>query len=168
MYGTLISSQTLASTATTVTFSSIPQTYTDLLIVASARSGYAGSGDTIVAQFNGDAVTTNYTYRRLIGNGTTSSSASGNFFFVGYCTGSTDTANTFGSAQLIIPNYSATGIKGGSADSVYENNAALAIQGIHANSWSGTAAITSVALTAPSATAFQIGSIFSIYGLTHF
>jgi hypothetical protein len=168
MYGTLIQTQTLASTASTVTFSAIPQTYTDLVIVASARTAYAGSGDTIVCQFNGDATSANYTYRRLIGNSTTASSATGNYFFVGYCAASTDTASTFGSAQLVIPNYSATGTKVGSAESVYENNAALAIQGIHANSWSGTAAITSVALSAPSATAFQIGSTFSIYGLTHF
>ena len=164
----LIQTQVLASTATTVTFGSIPQTYTDLVIVASARTGYAGNGDTIVCQFNGDTTSTNYTYIRLLGNGGTATTSSGSFFFAGYTTTANDTASTFGTARLYLPNYSASGVaKVGSADSANENNAQTALAATHANRWSGTAAINSILLQAPSATAFQIGSTFSLYGITH-
>jgi hypothetical protein len=156
-----------AGSPTYVDFTSIPQTGNDLILVHSARTGYAGSGDTLHLQFNGDTTAANYTYYRLIGNGTSASTASSNtYFFAGYASGSTDTANAFGNGAVYIPNYSATGIKTGSADSAYETNASLAISAIHADKWSGTAAITSIRVLAPSGAGLAQNTTLSLYSVT--
>ena len=70
---TLIQAQTLVSSAASVTFSSIPGTYTDLKIVASSRN--ASTFGTSYVRFNG--TTTGYTYRRLFVNLTVVSSDAG-------------------------------------------------------------------------------------------
>ena len=49
----LIERQTLGSATSTVTFSSIPGTYTDLIIISSALS--AGTSETIMMRFNSDS-----------------------------------------------------------------------------------------------------------------
>lgn len=69
---TPIATQTLGSAAASVTFSSIPQTYTDLIFVVTVPAGHnTGSG----IQLNSDtAYSTNYSRTVLTGNGTTASS----------------------------------------------------------------------------------------------
>jgi hypothetical protein len=66
----LIEAQTLGTTATSVTFSSIPGTYTDLKLVASVRTAWASdTNDQLLEfRFNGDTGS-NYTYRQLTGTG---------------------------------------------------------------------------------------------------
>lgn len=162
MYGTLISTQTLATTAASVTFSSIPATYTDLVLVYSGRSSTTNAYITIA--FNGDSSSS---MRELTGSGTAAASygpattANGGWISI-----STGTTNTFASVNCYIPNYTSTANKAYSVDSVTENNAAAATQRIMAGLWSGTTAVTSIALTA--GTSFTAGSMFSLYGLTHF
>lgn len=67
-----IATQTLGSAAASVTFSSIPQTYTDLIFVVTTPSGHnTGSG----LQLNSDtSYSTNYSRTVLTGNGTSASS----------------------------------------------------------------------------------------------
>jgi hypothetical protein len=65
-----IASQTLGSTASSVIFSSLPQNYTDLIIVSNAK----GSENTaMLFQFNGDT-TTNYSQTRMYGDGSSPAS----------------------------------------------------------------------------------------------
>lgn len=64
-----IATYTLASGATSITFSSIPSTYTDLRLVVVTQ----GSGGDIQLRLNGDTGT-NYSITGLTGNGTTASS----------------------------------------------------------------------------------------------
>jgi hypothetical protein len=72
-----ITKQTLGAEAATVTFSNIPQTFTDLLIVSSARSARTVNlADNLNLRFNGDAGG-NYSFRYLEGNGSAASSTSG-------------------------------------------------------------------------------------------
>ena len=67
---TLIASTTLNANTQTVTFSSIPQTYTDLVLISSVKStGNYSSTYTI----NNDSGT-NYSYTYMNGNGTTATS----------------------------------------------------------------------------------------------
>jgi hypothetical protein len=172
MYGTLISTQTLASTAASVTFSSIPGTYTDLYLVMSARTDIGGNPSAnIFLNFNGD-VATNYSYRILYGTGSAAASASGTsaalISLYQSQDGSGATASTFGNALVTIPNYAGSTAKTLSSDGVTENNATAANQTLIAGSWTGTAAITSIALTQVASANFVAGSIFSLYGLTHF
>ena len=68
-----IASQTLGSAAATVTFSSIPQGYTDLVLVANLIS--TSSARVKVRVGNGSIDTgSNYSYTILVGNGTSASS----------------------------------------------------------------------------------------------
>jgi hypothetical protein len=66
-----IQTQTLGSNQATVTFSSIPSTYTDLVLVMNYGSN---SSDTVVTlQFNGDTAS-NYSWTSLIGTGSSAAS----------------------------------------------------------------------------------------------
>lgn len=69
---TPISSQTLTSASASVSFTSIPSTYTDLIVVINAAVA-SGSGDVLMT-FNGDT-SNNYTYLTMTGNGSTAVSA---------------------------------------------------------------------------------------------
>jgi hypothetical protein len=64
----LIASYTFPSAATTYTFSSIPATFTDLVLVA--NYGTTAAGNSIFLRFNGDAGS-NYSGTFLLGSGTT-------------------------------------------------------------------------------------------------
>ena len=66
-----IATNTLSSATSSVTFSSIPGTYTDLIIVGSVKLN--GSGDYLGLQFNSDTGS-NYSRTRLSGNGSAASS----------------------------------------------------------------------------------------------
>ena len=60
-----IATQTLGSAASSITFSSIPNTYTDLRLVL---TGLAAAADTPSIQFNGDTAT-NYSGTDVVGYG---------------------------------------------------------------------------------------------------
>jgi len=169
MYGTLISTQTLTGTATTVTFSDIPGTYTDLVLTVSGRTDAAAIFD-IWFSFNLDSGA-NYSQMSLIGNSASASSASltGQSTISAYYSlpGTTATANTFGSVIVTIPNYTAARAKTVSIESVSENNGTTAYQSLVAGLWNNTAAVTSISVQAYTGN-FIAGTTMSLYGLTHF
>ena len=155
-----------AGGAASVTFNNIPQTFTDLAIKVSARSGRATVEDGLVVRFNG--TTTGYSYRILAGNGSTASSV-GTIYEQGWTVripAANSTSNTFGSADIYIPNYTSATNKSFSADGVTENNATEAWQTLSALLWSNTNAIASVAFSAANST-LQQGSTFTLYGVTN-
>lgn len=67
-----IATNTLASAATSITFSSIPATYTDLRLSITPKAS-AGAIVLVRLQFNSDTAN-NYSYTSLMGNGTAASS----------------------------------------------------------------------------------------------
>ena len=145
----LIASSTVGSGgASAIDFTSIPGTYTDLLLKVSARNNVTTSSGYMRVEFNG--VTTNFSSRVLYGTG----SATGSFtptspygFVFFYNNTDQATASTFGNAELYIPNYTGSTNKSISVDSVTENNATTASSSLTAGLWSNTAAITSIKLT---------------------
>jgi hypothetical protein len=159
----------LTQSAASVTFDNIPQTgYTDLKVVMSARGD--GASGIFVCQFNG--ATTNLSSRVLYGingNATGSSTYSDENSIWGYTTNSGSTANTFGNAEIYIPNYASSNNKSVSIDAVNETNAADGRQIINAGLWSSSAAITSITLLSKTGgnagTNFTQYSTFSLYGL---
>ena len=144
-----------------VSFLNIPQTYTDLVVKFSARST-AASSDLVYIQPNG--LTTNLTYRILYGQGTTAGSISGSDGLIGWIDISSDTANTFGNAEVYIPNYTYANYKSFSTYAVTENNDQQADKSFAASLWSSTAAITSLGF-APSSGSFVQYSTFHLYGI---
>lgn len=150
--------------AANIEFTSIPQAYTDLLIMFSLRSDGTSSGNPVLIALNGS--TANFSVRYLYGAG---NSAVGSDTFgsrsVGFYTSGSETANTFASGQIIIPNYGGSTNKSIAGESAMENNGAVAYSGIHAVLWANTSAITSIALTANSGNWVQYSSA-SLYGIT--
>lgn len=159
---TLIQSQTLGADAASITFSSIPQTYKTLFVVMSLRGT---SSRNLFIQFNGSA--TGFTWRQLQGTGATVASYNGatNQYAIPDMPNSTDTASTFGSAELMIPNYSGSANKAYSGNGVTESNAATAYQELVAGLWSNTAAITSFTVL-PTSGNLATNSSMSLYGIS--
>lgn len=167
----LISSQTLASSAATVTFSSIPATYTDLVLRMSIRSTSTsiiiGGGN---VKFNGSS-TNIYSVIRLIGDGSVASSTmTSNLASIAFnCAGNNAgmTTNTFSSVEIYIPSYTASQNKPIGQFNVTENNSATAGDS-EIDSWAqlyrDTNAISSMVITAPAT--FAIGSSFYLYGIS--
>jgi hypothetical protein len=151
MFQTLIASTTVgAGGAATIDFTSIPQTYTDLVLVASLRSDLATTTAPLAMRFNG--LTTNiYQMRQLRGSGaavTSNSNSSQNAFDLGDCIpGSSSTANTFASVALVIPNYTGSTTKIYSFDGVAEGNIASTVyQVLNTGRFSDTGAITQITI----------------------
>lgn len=154
----------LNASASSVTFSNIPQTgYTDLKIVVSARSNRAAVYDYCKISFNG--VSTNQSMRVIRGENTTASSYSDTLIYSDM-DGNTATSSTFGNTEFYIPNYTSSNFKSVSSDGVAETNAAAALMELAAGLWSSTAAITSITLT-PYYSTFMAGSTFSLYGIAN-
>ena len=169
---TLIASNTVGSGGvSSVTFSSIPQTYTDLVVKVSAR-GTSGYENVIAAQFNGDASLSpkNYQNTRLYGNGTAAASDTllTNYIQIAHANGPSGTANTFTNCEFYIPNYTSSNYKSTSSDYVVEQNLASTgtYQVLVAGLWQSTSAITSIALI-PTAGNFTQYSTFYLYGISN-
>jgi hypothetical protein len=157
-----IATQTLSSSVSSVTFSSIPQTYTDLVIVQSAF--VANQMDTRI-QFNGDTAT-NYSWTVLFGSG----SAAGSYresnktaIPTGYYS-QIDISPATSTFIIQIMNYSnATTNK----TVLTRGNNAASGRGVDAivGLWRSTAAITSVALNVDATHQYTSGSTFTLYGV---
>ena len=152
--------------AADITFSSIPATYTDLLLLTSIRTNRTGTEeDSVNLEFNG--VGTAYTRRNLRGNGASASSLSGSdLLFLLNQNADGSTASTFSNASIYIPNYAGSTNKSVSVDAVSENNATTAWANLSANLWSNTAAITSIKLTPNVGPNFMQYSTATLYGIS--
>jgi hypothetical protein len=161
----LIATTTVGSGgAATIDFTSIPQTYTDLRIVLSARTTNAAIRDFLYLKFNGS--TTGWNERRIFADGTSAASFSSSTSFVGYVDGANATSSVFGNQEIYIPNYTSATYKSLSGDSVTETNATLVYSSLGAILWSNTAAITSITLYLPDTGAsFVQYSSASLYGI---
>jgi hypothetical protein len=158
----LIASQTLASSASSITFSSISSSYTDLLIKASIRTDSA-SNLTGLITLNGSS--TSFSFRQLEGNGASAASYNGTTNATNTQNGTATTASTFSSFEFYFANYAGANNKSFSVDSVTENNAATAYADMSAILWSNTAAITSISLAPGSTANFVQYSTFYLYGI---
>lgn len=161
---TLISRTTLTTSAASVTFNSIPQTFQTLKLVVSIRGTTHDGTDT----WNYHTISLNdssssFTQRALYGTDVTGSSNSTNTSTP--YNGENGTASTFSNAEIVFPNYSGSTNKPFSIDSVTENNATNAVRMMQAMLWSNNSAISSMKLT-PATGSFVANSTFSLYGIS--
>jgi hypothetical protein len=150
--------------AANIEFTSIPQTYTDLLLVCSTRLSASGI-EALDMRFNGNTGS-NYSYRYVqgTGSGITSGAATSTAFDEAMVTnGNTSTANTFSNSSLYIPNYTSSNNKSFSLDTVEEENATSAFMRLESGLWSQTAAITSINIYG--STSFAQYSTANLYGI---
>jgi hypothetical protein len=145
--------------AANIDLTSIPSTYTDLLLKLSLRN-VDGVVDNYFA-FNGS--TSSFTARRIYATGsavvsdTTARTA-------GFGNSSGYTASTFSNNDIYIPNYAGSTNKSYSVDSVTENNATQAYSILAAGLWSNTAAINQITITAATGNLAQHSSAY-LYGI---
>ena len=157
----LIESQSLSSSAASVTFSNIPQTYKSIKILVSVR----GTADTANSRVTFNGSTANVSDRVLFGNGLVGGSFSDASILYSLQNRSTSTTNTFANFEVTVPNYSSTTQnKAVSIDAVDENNGSAANQYLVAGLFSSTSAVTS-ATVSPNSGNFDFGSTFTLYGL---
>lgn len=157
------------STSASISFTNIPQSYTDLKISISARTNRTGAAvDTIKLIFNGN--TSGYSNKGLGGQ-----SDSGAFSFTNVGSASIEdnagtttddaNANTFGTGDIYIANYTGSKYKLVASDGANENNAVRAYQFITSGMWSNTSPITSIVLTPLVGTSFTQYSAATLYGI---
>lgn len=162
---TLISSNILGVQTTSVTFSSIPATYTDLVLKASTRSSAASNLSAYNVTFNGSSAGYNTIY--LNGNGASVASNAFNsaaYFEMPYGNGDGATANSFASFDLYISNYLSSSYKQSFPDFCGEGNTTTAYRTIESINWSNTSAITSITIQ-PKVNDWLAGSSFYLYGI---
>ena len=168
---TLISTITVGSGgASSIDFTSIPSTFTDLCLKVSGRSAQTGTAqDYGSLQFNGS--TSGYSNRELIGTGSAAASANtssqNQLYFTWVYPAASATASTFCNMDIYIPNYGGTNYKSVSIDGVPENNTTLiTYTTLSAGLWSNTAAITSIKLLMSNLSQnFAQYSSASLYGI---
>jgi hypothetical protein len=163
---TLIEAKTLGSAVSSVTFNSIPQTYTDILLKVSARGTTSSNAIDTKLTFNGS--TAGYTLRNVYGDGSSvgSFSDSTTNYTGGEINGASSTGSTFSNNEFYVPNYTSANYKSFSADIVTENNGTAAIAWMHAGLWSNTAAITSLTIASASGN-LDTYSTFYLYGISN-
>ena len=163
---TKIASVTVGSGgASTINFTSIPQTYTDLLLVVSVRSVASVLNADVFANINGD--TTTQSWRLIQGNGSSASSANASSTTgrIGIMPAGTATANTFSNIQSYYPNYTGSTAKSYSSDSVMENFDSTDYIELDAGLNTNTTAITSISIASGNGNFVQYSTAY-LYGIS--
>jgi hypothetical protein len=151
----------------TITFSSIPSTYSSLQIRVLSRS--SGTGRNIQVRFNSDTGA-NYAQHNLRGFGTgvaAAGSASVTEIEAGWIATSTDATNVMGASLIDIHDYaSTTKNKTVRAISGIDNNTSSTSYRIYLYSglWMNTTAVNSISLISNSGN-WTTASVFSLYGI---
>jgi hypothetical protein len=156
----LIASYTAPSTQTSVGFTSIPSTYTDLLIVASLRSA-----DNVFLSINFNGSSSNLLNRQVqLNTGTDLQVLTRTDAFVGYGqVATTGPTSTFSYVRAYFPNYANTsfiktwGINMSSEQEIGANGFA----GITAGVWNITSAINAISFNSGEI----VNSTIYLYGL---
>jgi hypothetical protein len=162
----LIASYTVGAGGTSsINFTSIPSTYTDLMLVFSGRmdnNPFSIAWTDSLLTFNGSSAS--FTDKLLYGDGSVATSQSATATVV-RIPSSGATALTFGNVQIYIPNYAGSTNKSFSMDYVTENNATQSRTEFHAGLWTNTAAINQITLTAQASGNFSQYSTAYLYGV---
>ncbi len=148
--------------APNIEFNTIPQTYTDLILVISARHTTSETSNDILVTLNGS--TTTFSGVRVYGSGTVASSDT-NSRTIGTSVGASATANVFGSSEVLFANYTSSNYKVFGSDQVGENDASLAYQILSNHLWSTSSPITSITI-APASGSFVYHTSATLYGVT--
>ncbi len=150
---TPLATVTLTTTDSDITFSSIPNTYRDLVLVV---RGTTTAGVALYARFNSDSTSANYPRVGMAGYGSTAASFSGTE--PGIQAAFLTTANTW---ILNVMDYSASDKHKTVLSRLNQDTSEV---NAIATRWANTAAITSVQFITASST-FAAGTTFSLYGV---
>jgi hypothetical protein len=154
-----IATTTLGTASATITFSSIPATYTDLRLVL---TGWPDVTTTIGVQFNSDTGS-NYSRTRLYGDGT-SAGSDRNTSQVYLGSGSLFSTTAPGLLTIDIFSYAGSTNKTALCTASSDQNGSGQVQR-NVGLWRSTAAITSIYLYCVGGVDFQSGTTATLYGI---
>ena len=159
----------LNTATSTITFSSIPQTYTHLEIRGFAANS-SSTGQYVKLIFNSDSSSGNYSEHHIGGNGTAtavggnSSFNNGGFFWTMGIPG-TSNASVFGASITSILDYANTNkYKTVRSLDGFDANGSGGVN-LVSNNWRSNSAITSITLTPNEGNNFRQYSQFTLYGV---
>ena len=162
-----IATTTLGSDTATISFTSIPGTYTDLRLVLVARTDRASTGnDTVLLRFNSDSGT-NYSYTSITGNGTTATSSLSSTvaqIIAGYAPRNNNTSGIFGLTTVDIFSYAGSTYKTALCTGNSDLNGSGEVNRT-VGLWRSTSAITSVTFSLSSTFKYLTGSTATLYGI---
>ncbi len=162
-----IASQTLSSSTSTISFTSIPSTYKTLQLRVLGRTDRGSNDDFVNIRFNSDSGS-NYTYHIMRGDGSSVLVAPGTSqasIDAPWIAASSASANIFGTFITDIHDYASTSKnKTTRTISGYDLNGSGSLR-FSSGLWLNTAAITSITLIPGIGTNFVSGSVFSLYGI---
>jgi hypothetical protein len=169
---TLIATSTVGAGGTSsISFSDIPQTYTDLKILASTRDTRNSPGPGYLQlTFNGSSSDFSYRYFGYYNSGPGDTggnvAGSGGGGYVSFAAGiDSQMANSFGNNEIYISRYTSNRYKLVGSNGVNENNSSYPVWlNVHSTIWRTTAAITSLSIIPGSGTFMQHTSV-SLYGI---
>jgi hypothetical protein len=157
-----IATTTLGSAASSITFSTIPGTYTDLRVILVATGDASAAGQAVLTRFNSDTGS-NYSVTRLSGSG--SAATSGRFTNIASIYTSFDglstTVPTF--QQIDIFSYAGSTYKTCLISNNEDKNGSGYVEA-RVGLWRSTSAITTVAVIANSGN-FATGTVATLYGI---
>lgn len=149
--------------AASIDFSTIPSTYTDLVVKLSARTGYGYYWDGTFLRFNNTSTT--YTTKLVYGDGSAAGSFGSATDILCYVVASSATANTFSNTEIYIPNYAGSSQKSVSIETTIETNGNPVLSNLCAGLWNGTSAINRITLV-PQANFVQYTTA-TLYGVSN-
>ena len=149
-----IATTTLSSAASSITFSSIPATYTDLRIIFRQLS----SSNQSVLWFNSDTAN-NYSYTTMYGSGTSTGSYNGSLTIPLHVGSGT---NTFYTVDL----FSYTGsIYKSVLTTLNEDSNGSGYVGNTVGLWRSTSAINTIQISSNGSGNYSVGTIATLYGI---
>ena len=158
--------------ASSITFNNIPQYFTDLMIVFSARNTTSGTTYVNFLPNNDTSAVLSYTYVDIspaAGTAYSGRSTGANFGFFSLVPNNASSANTFNNGSFYIANYSGNQYKQIISETVMENNSVGTTVSVSPNVflWSKTSAISSLVISdrLSSGNIAQY-STFTLYGIT--
>ena len=163
-----IATTTLGTATASITFSSIPSTYTHLQVRYIGRDNRASNSDDLMFRFNSDATTANYNSHRLIGDGSTASADRVTGYagtLSAFVTGATAGASMFGAGVTDILDYANTSkYKTTRSIGVNDKNGSGFVSFI-SGLWMSTSAITNIEIIPLNGTLFNQYTQFALYGI---
>ncbi len=161
---TPIASTTLSVDTASVTFSSIPQTYTDLIIKFSPISP-TGFLDQVQYEINSSTANLRRISLEQYGN-TASANVRTDAKAAIFYPGPSFLADTPGSAEIYFGNYKSSARKQFISFSTFSSNGTTGFVGVAANARLDTPALTSITLDGENYN-FKAGSSFHLYGISN-
>jgi hypothetical protein len=162
---TPLATQTLGSAAASVTFSSISGSYTDLVLVVNQQATTANNHG---IQFNGDTGA-NYRAHYLGGNGSVAFAgdfgASQTSANAGWVSGSTQSANVFGTIIVDILDYANTSKYKTVRSLTGSDNNGSGLVGLFSSLWMNTSAINRIDMSPAAGASWVQYSQIALYGV---